>query len=73
MDINYFLLSFQVANFILLITWIIVVIVAISEIWRYHMKGWIRAMWIGIVVLIPILGAAIFLLGFREKYQAYKY
>ena len=59
---NYFFTAFQLLNFLILFTWLVLVILALVKIRRRGLSGNMQIAWVLIVLLIPILGPLAFLI-----------
>ena len=64
---NYFLTAFQILNFLILFTWLVLDILALVKIRQRGLSGNMQIAWVLIVLLIPILGALAFLIVLPEQ------
>ena len=64
---NYFFTAFQLLNFLILFTWLVLVILALVKIRQRGLSANMQIAWVLIVLLIPILGALAFLIVSPEQ------
>jgi type VI protein secretion system component VasK len=57
--------------FFLFVAWIYLLIVIITDIFRSDdMSGWVKALWVLFILIIPILGALVYLIARGDKMSA---
>jgi uncharacterized membrane protein len=60
--INWPLLLLQLVNLAMLITWIILAVFALRQLRQASVGGVARVLWAALILLVPVFGAAAFLL-----------
>ncbi len=69
MDITYFLLLIQVLNFILIITWIVLAVLAFLRMRTANLSDSARVIWVLLIFFVPVAGAAAFLIAHPRSKQ----
>ena len=52
--------ALQVANFLILVGWLVLAIVALTRLRRCRLDDTARVLWVIVILLIPLLGAVAF-------------
>jgi uncharacterized membrane protein len=53
---------FQIVNFLILVGWIVLVIVALTRLRRCQLDETARVLWAIVIVLVPLMGALAFVI-----------
>jgi hypothetical protein len=57
----------------LLFLWIWIAITVVIDIFRSHdLSGWAKAGWLGLIVLVPLLGVLIYVIARNDKLKAHR-
>lgn len=67
MNIEYALLTFQILNIVLLVSWLILIIWAISRLRKETLPDYLQLIWVLAILLIPIVGALAYLIVRKKQ------
>jgi hypothetical protein len=66
LGINYTFLAFQILNFALIISHIVLALIALRRLWQGDFSDGQRWLWTLLILLIPLLGSVGFLFAIRH-------
>ena len=67
MNIEYSLLTFQILNIVLLVSWLILITWAISQLRKETLPDYLQLIWVLVILLIPIAGAMAYLIVRKKQ------
>ena len=67
MNIEYSLLTFQILNIVLLVSWLILITWAISQLRKETLPDYLQLIWVLVILLIQIAGAMAYLIVRKKQ------